>query len=106
MIAFVTAVSLSALSVVIRSVSLDFGMVKILSKFTAHSVGIPSSSPRGTSTGMLRIVRVTMAMVTEVRTLYAVSLDSSNTGRLPMGGDSSAQHISPRRIYQGSSDRT
>jgi len=69
MIAFATAVIFVGGSVVIRCLSLDLGMVRMLSRFTVHSVGMPSSGPSSTSTGIPRIVRVTMATVTEVLTL-------------------------------------
>jgi hypothetical protein len=69
MIAFPKVVIFVAGSVVIRYLSLDLGMVRRLSRFTAHSVGMPSSCPSSTSTGIPRIVRVTMATVTEVLTL-------------------------------------
>lgn len=55
--------------VVIRSVNLDFKAVVISSRFITHFVGIPSSGPRGTSTGIPRIVRVIAATVTELLAL-------------------------------------
>ena len=36
-------------------VSLDFGIVRRLSALTTHRAGIPTSGPRGTSTGMPRM---------------------------------------------------
>ena len=69
MIAFATVVIFVGGSVVIRCLSLDLGIVRMLSRFTAHFVGIPSSGPSSTSTGISRVVRVTMATVTEVLTL-------------------------------------
>ena len=69
MMAFATAVIFVEGRAVIRCINLDLGIVRILSRFTAHSTGIPSSGPISTSTGIPRIVRVTMATVIEVLTL-------------------------------------
>ncbi len=61
-----TAFILSLDSVVILLVSLDFAMVVMSSRFMMHLAGSPSSGPRGTSAGILRIVLVIGAIVTEV----------------------------------------
>lgn len=57
MTAFATAVIFVGVSVVIRCLTLDLGTVRMLSRFTAHSSGMPSSGPISTSTGMPRATR-------------------------------------------------
>ncbi len=69
MMALATAVIFFAGSVVIRCRSLDLGIVRMLSRLTAHSTGMPSSGPISTSTGIPLTVRVTTATVIEVLTL-------------------------------------
>ncbi|MEA2624681.1 MAG: hypothetical protein QOD06_726 [Candidatus Binatota bacterium] len=52
----------------IRDPSSAFGMVAMSSRFAIDFAGSPCSRPSVTSTGIPRIVRVTGATVTEVRT--------------------------------------
>lgn len=106
MIALVTSCILTADNLVILSSNMALGIVIILSRFTAHRTGMPSCSVICTSEGILRIVRVTTATVTEVLIVYAESLDNKRSGRRPTGGGSSPHHTSPRCTYQDSFDNT
>src|ERR1700733_7201984 len=74
----------------------DLFTVWRLSKFAAHVFGKPSASVRTTSVGMLRIVEVMGAMVTEFRMPIAESRVSISTGRFLSGVLKEYQHTSPR----------
>jgi len=72
------------------------GTVWRLSKFAAQVFGKPSASVSTTSVGMLRIVEVIGAMVTEFRMPIAESRVSISTGRFLLGVLKEYQHTSPR----------
>ena len=97
-----TAAILSAEILVILSTKIVFQMVRISPRFTAHSVGIPSSVPDVTSTGIWRTVRVTGANVIEILIEQAMSRESRRTDRFPAGEGSSAHPISPGFTYHDS----
>ena len=80
----------------IRSPMLLLGTVWRLSKFAAQVFGRPSSLVNTTSVGMLRIVEVIGAMVTEFSTSIAESRVTISTGRLLSGALKVYQQISPR----------
>ena len=80
----------------IRSPMLLLETVWRLSKFAAQVFGRPSSSVNTTSVGMLRIVEVIGAMVTEFSTPIAESRVTISTGRLLSGALKVYQQISPR----------
>lgn len=80
----------------IRSPMLLLETVWRLSKFAAQVFGRPSSSVNTTSVGMLRIVEVMGAMVTEFSTPIAESRVTISTGRLLSGALKVYQQISPR----------
>jgi len=80
----------------IRSPMLLLGTVWRLSKFAAQVFGRPSSSVNTTSVGMLRIVEVIGAMVTEFSTPIAESRVIISTGRFLSGALKVYQQISPR----------
>jgi hypothetical protein len=67
-----------------------------LSKFAAHVLGKPSACVSTTSVGMLRIVEVMGAMVTEFRMPIAESRVSISTGRFLSGVLKEYQQTSPR----------
>src|ERR1700722_11762794 len=69
----------------IRPPILLLGTVWRLSKFTAQVVGNPSSSVKTTSVGILRIVEVMGATVTECSTTMAESRVRISTGRFLSG---------------------
>src|SRR5262249_48907862 len=65
---------------VMRAPMLVFGTVCTLSKFAAHMLGNPSASVQITSVGMLRMVDVIGAMVTEFNIPIAESRVRISTG--------------------------
>jgi hypothetical protein len=68
---FIASSSLSIFSgarLVIFSASNSFLIVMMVSRFITHFLGKPSSVPRCTSTGILRMVEVISATVTALRT--------------------------------------
>ena len=79
----------STLAVEIRALSR-------LSKFAAQVFGNPSSSVKTTSVGILRIVEVMGATVTEFSTAIAESRVRIRTGRFLSGALNVYQHTSPR----------
>lgn len=79
-----------------RSPILPLGTVWMLSKFAAQVLGKPSSFVRMTSVGMLRIVDVIGAMVTEFSTGMAELRVRINTGRFLSGALNAYQQTSPR----------
>src|SRR5580692_10107327 len=81
-----------------RSPILLFGTVWILSKFAAHVLGKPSASVSTISVGILRIVDVMGATVTECSTAMAESRVRMSTGRLLLGVLNVYRHTSPRFI--------
>jgi hypothetical protein len=70
--------------------------VWILSKFATHLLGNPSASVSTTSVGILRIVGVMGATVTECKTAMAESRVKISTGRRLSGVLNVYQHTSPR----------
>jgi hypothetical protein len=82
-----------------------FGRVNTLSQLTTLASGSPSSGPTSTSERIPRIVRVIGAQVTAETTLIAASLVSTQTGRRPAGGPSSAQKMSPLATTEEQSQR-
>src|SRR5262245_29864809 len=72
------------------------GTVWRLSKFAAQVLGMPSASVKTTSVGMLRIVDVIGAIVTEFNIVIAESRVMMSTGRFLSGGLKVYQHTSPR----------
>ncbi len=72
------------------------GTVWRLSKFAAQVFGNPSSSVKTTSVGILRIVEVMGATVTEFSTAIAESRVRISTGRFLSGALNVYQQTSPR----------
>jgi len=81
---------------VMRSPILLLGTVWRLSKFAAQAWGKPSCSVNTTSVGMLRIVDVMGAMVTECNIAIADSRVRISTGRFLSGALNVYQRTSPR----------
>jgi hypothetical protein len=79
-----------------RAPMLLLGTVWRLSKFAAQVFGNPSSAVNTTSVGMLRIVEVMGATVTECSTAMAESRERIKTGRFLSGALNVYQHTSPR----------
>jgi len=63
-----TEAILSGERVVILLSRVPLEMVMMPSRLTTHALGMPSSGPNGTSTGISWMVRVTGATVIEART--------------------------------------
>ena len=64
-VALLMSAIFSADKSIIRALSVDLRMVMISSILATHFTSNPSSGPRGTSVGILRIVLVTGATVTD-----------------------------------------